>query len=57
MFTQSDKAWVGGIVTLVGQYLAQRFSLGSFLTPELLAVIAGAAVYWVPNKIAGAAKP
>jgi hypothetical protein len=52
MFTQSDKAWAGGIVTLVGQYLGQRFGLGSFLTPELLAVLAAAAVYWIPNKAA-----
>jgi hypothetical protein len=56
MFTQSDKAWAGGIVTLVGQYLGQRFGLGSFLTPELLAVIAGAAIYWIPNKTTPAPK-
>jgi hypothetical protein len=49
MFTQSDKAWVAGLVAWAGQYLSTKFGL-SFITPELVAAVVGVLTYWVPNK-------
>jgi hypothetical protein len=49
MLTTSDKAWIGGLIAWGGQYLSTRFNW-SFITPELIALLTGAAVYWVPNK-------
>jgi len=49
MLTSMDKAWVGGLVAFVGQLLSTKFGLG-FITPELVALITGVIVYWVPNK-------
>jgi hypothetical protein len=49
MLTASDKAWVAGLVTYVGHLLATKAGL-SFVTPELVAILAGAATWWMPNK-------
>lgn len=48
MFSTSDKAWVGGLIAWGSHYLSTRFGL-SFVTPELVALLTGVAVYWVPN--------
>ena len=49
MLTSMDKAWVGGLVAFVGQLLSTKFGL-TFITPELVALVTGVIVYWVPNK-------
>jgi hypothetical protein len=48
MLSTADKAWAAGLVTFVGQYLSSRFGW-TFITPELLALLAGVVTYWVPN--------
>jgi len=50
MFTSADKAWVAGAVAWLGQTLAVKFGLGGIITPELVALVAGAATWWVRNK-------
>jgi hypothetical protein len=52
MFTIADKAWVAGLAAWLGQTIAAKLGWGAFLTPELLALVAGAATYWVPNRVA-----
>jgi hypothetical protein len=49
MITTMDKAWTAGFVTFIGQYLSTRSGWG-WLTPELVAMVAGIATYWMPNK-------
>ena len=49
MLTNSDKAWVAGLIAWLGQYAATRFGFGWLVTPEMLALVTGAATYWVPN--------
>jgi hypothetical protein len=51
MLTTMDKAWVGGVVAFVGQMLSAKLGW-AFITPELVALVTGALVYWVPNKAA-----
>jgi hypothetical protein len=53
MFSQSDKAWVSALVALVGQYLTSKLGW-SFITPELVAAIAGIATWFTPNRAAPA---
>ena len=51
MLSGSDKAWVGGLVSLVCTYAASRLPvLAPFITPELIAMLTGGAVYWTRNK-------
>lgn len=49
MLTGMDKAWLGGVVAFVGNYLQAKLGL-PFVTPELIALITGTAVYWTRNK-------
>lgn len=57
MLTTADKAWVAGLLAWIGQLLATKLGWGTFLSPELLALITGAITYWVPNKPAPPAPP
>jgi hypothetical protein len=56
MLTTMDKAWVGGVVAFIGQFLQAKMGW-AFITPELVALVTGALVYWVPNKTAAPAVP
>jgi hypothetical protein len=56
MLTTMDKAWVGGVVAFIGQVLHAKLGW-AFITPELVALVTGALVYWVPNKAAATEPP
>lgn len=48
MLSQSDKAWVGALVAYLGQ-LASSYLGWPGISPEMIAFITGAAVWWMPN--------
>ncbi|HWE19153.1 MAG TPA: hypothetical protein VG758_18535 [Hyphomicrobiaceae bacterium] len=49
MLTSMDKAWVGGLVAWLGHLLSAKLGF-NFVTPELIALVTGVVVYWIPNK-------
>lgn len=51
MLTSLDKAWVGGLAAFIGHLLQVKLGL-AFVTPELIALVTGVLIYWVPNKAA-----
>lgn len=53
MGVPSNKAWLGAIIAYLGQ-LAVSYLGWPMLSPELIAIITGAAVWWIPNARAGA---
>ena len=54
MLTTSDKAWVAAAVAYLGQLASSTFGWPQ-LSPELIALITGAAVWWMPNLLPKAA--
>jgi hypothetical protein len=56
VLTTMDKSWVSGLVAFAGHYLSTKMGW-SWITPELVGLVAGVATYWVPNAVMKPVQP
>jgi hypothetical protein len=48
VFSIADKAWIAGLIALGSQYLNGKYGIA--MSPEFVAALTAAGVYFTPNK-------